>query len=224
MPETLSGEGAAARAPKKPSPLLAGALGIACPGAGLVYAGRPRAGVAIAALFVATAVLVPLIVVETGVDLAKLPGLVRAAAVALWGPSAVFGVLAALLAPPAPRRPWQHPWWILGVVVIAWASRFALRERVVDAHLATVAVPSEAQLRAVAPPGADTSGVYVVLKRRVAPADLVPGAWVLVGDGDGPDRAGRGVARITSTESGLELDDGRRVSAAAIVGVGVLAR
>lgn len=212
-----------APAATKPNPLVALVFGLVCPGAGLLFAGRPRAAGFVAALFVASGVLVPLVVLGAGLDLAKLPGLLRAASVAVWAPSAVFGVIAALAAPAAARKPAQHPWWVLGFIVVVWASRFALRERVVEEHIVSFAVPAEAQLRAVAPPDANLEGVYVVAKRRFSSSDVVPDAWVLVVDAQGHERVAR-VTGVTGTPSGYELDDGTRVSLAELRGAGVLAR
>lgn len=215
-----------AAAAKKPNPLVALLFGLVCPGAGLLFAGRRRAAVFVAALFVASAVLVPVVVLGAGLDLSKLPGLLRAASVAVWAPSAVFGVIAALAAPAAARKPSEHPWWVLGFIVVAWASRFALRERVVEEHIVSFAVPAESQLRAVAPPDANIDGVYVVARRRFSSSDVVPDAWVLVADAPGNERVARvtGVTGGPDTPSGIELDDGTRVSLADLRGAGVLAR
>lgn len=204
----------------KPSILLVLVAGLVCPGAGLVAAGRLRTGLAFSLLFVALALLVPLAVLAGELDLQKLPGLVRAASLALWAPAAVFGVVAAASAPPAPRRPWQHPWWLLGVVIVTWTARLGVSERVIGKHVVAFVTPSEAQLRAVAPPDAEVRGVFVVAKRRFAPADVTAGAWVLVQDAAGQEVA----TRVVSTASGILLDDGRTVSHADLRGAGALAR
>lgn len=201
----------------RPRPIAAFLAGLPCPGAGLCYAGRPIAGLVVATLFALSSLVVPLVVLGADIDVIRFPGILRATVVALWVPSAVFGVVAAAVAGPSPQKAWQHPWWILGIVVLAWSVHVGLRERVVRPHLVTVGVPTEDQLRPIAPPDARLDGVYVVVSRRFAPADVRPGAWVLLSE------EGR-VARVTSTTSGIELDDGTRASPATILGVGGLAR
>ena len=198
----------------RPNAALALVFGLLAPGAGLWYAGRARTGGAVLVLFLASLVVIPLLGTSGVVDLALLPSMLRASAVALWAPSAVFGVVAVVTSKDAARPPWVHPWWVLGIVVASWALSFALRTRVVSEHIVTFAVIDHRRLEPEAKEGA-----LVVFKRSYAPNELRPGALVLVSR-DGKDQ----VARIVTTESGLVLDDGGKVSPADVIGVGGLAR
>ena len=202
----------------KPNLPLAIALGLLAPGAGLWYAGWPKAAAAVIAVFLASIVGLPWLAAEGYVDAARLPSLLAASALLLWGPAAAFGALAALRAPArdaavqGPRSRWFSPWWVVGVIVATWAASSALRTRVVVPYLASFAVVEDNRFE----PGLKR-GALVVVKRRYAPAEVTAGALVLV-TRNGKDE----LARVKSTESGVELADGARVSPVDVIGVVVL--
>ncbi len=159
----------------KPSPLVAALCGVLAPGAGLCYAGRWRLALGVALAYVAIAVVVPLVVVRQGIDLARLPELIKAAALALWVPALVFGVLAAVLAAPAAgaRPPWRHPWWLLGFVVLTHAGASIARGQVAE-HVVTVVVVQGQLPRLQLEPG----DAFVVVRGALEASALDPGELV----------------------------------------------
>jgi hypothetical protein len=192
---------------KPRNPLVALVLGILCPGAGLVYAGWWKTAVVVVALFLGLALL-PAAAVAQGFDLAMLPALIRASTLLLWGPSIAAGVAATVLSKDKPAKAWQHPWWVLGVVVAAQIASFTLKEQVVAKRWVTMIPVVDARFEPDVPMRS-----WIVVKRSWAPSELQPGAFVLL--------AGDEVLRVTSVTSGVELQDGRKVSPAEILGVGV---
>lgn len=187
----------------RPSPLLAALCGVLAPGAGLCYAGRWRLALGVAAAYVGAAVLVPLVVVDRGLDPARLPDLIKAAALALWVPALVFGVLAAVLAPPStgPRPAWRHPWWLFGFVLVTHAGA-SLATRQVAAHVVTVvAVTRQLPRLQLEPPAA-----FVVVRTGFAPATLALGELVAVAH-DGTDQLAR-VEAIERERLSLDLGAG----------------
>ena len=197
----------------KPNLPLAIALGLLAPGAGLFYAGWPKAALGVIAVFLASIVGLPWLAAEGVVDAARLPSLLAASALLLWGPAAAFGALAALRAPEgATRSKWLAPWWVLGVIVATWAASSQLRTRVVVPYLASFAVVEDTRFEPEVKHGA-----LVVVKKRYAPAEVTAGALVLVAR-DGKEE----LARVKSIESGIELAGGARVSPVDVLGVVVL--
>lgn len=196
----------------KPNLPLSIVLGLLAPGAGLWYAGWPKAALAFIALFLLSAVGLPWLAVEGVFDAARLPSLWAAMALLLMGPAAALGALAALRAPDAPRAKWLAPWWVVGVIIATWAASFALRTRVVAPYLVSFSVIDDRRFE----PDLKEKQL-VVVKKRYAPSEVAPGAfvWVLR---DGKEE----LARVKSVESGVELVDGTKVSPADVVGVAVL--
>ncbi len=185
----------------KPSPLLAALCGLFAPGAGLCYAGRWRLAVGVAIAYVAVAVAVPLVVVAQGLDLARLPALIKAAALSLWVPALVFGVLAAVLAPPTTgKRPaWRHPWWLFGFVLVTHAGASIARGQVAEHVVTVVVVPAQLPRLQLEPGEA-----FVVLRGAVEPGTITPGELVAVRRADVDQ-----IAQVVSVEGpSVSLDLG----------------
>lgn len=205
----------------KPSPLLAALCGLLAPGAGLCYAGRWRLALGVAAAYLGAAVVVPLVVVERGLDASRLPDLIKAAALAVWVPALVFGVLAAVVAPPTPgRRPaWRHPWWLFGFVLVTHAGA-SLAARQVRARVVTVvAVTQQLPRLQLDPPAA-----FVVVRRGFDPSTLAPGELVVV-TREGTEQLAR-VESVDGVQLALDLGAGPLLQAAReqVIGRAVPAR
>lgn len=163
--------------PAKPSPLIAALCGVLAPGAGLFYAGRWRLAFAVLVAFLGIAVVVPLVVVDRGVDLARLPALIVAASLSLWVPALVFGVVSAMVAPAAggPRPAWRHPWWVFGFVLMTHAGASIARGQIAARVVTVVVVERQLPRLQLDPPAA-----FVVARRGFDPASLVGGELVAV--------------------------------------------
>jgi hypothetical protein len=188
----------------KPNVALAVVFGLLAPGAGIVYAGRWRIGVAVVVSTLAGFVIVPGLVAADVVDASKYPSLLLGFYVVAWGASAIAGAVAALR---STKR--VHPWWVLGCVIAIWLGKPVLDSAVITPHLLSTAraeVSLEPEVH---------QGAMLVVKRRYAPEEIKAGALVLVGDH---------VVRVKSTTSGIELADGNRVSPADVLGVAVAAQ
>ena len=205
----------------KPSPLLAALCGLLAPGAGLCYAGRWRLALGVATAYVGAAVVVPLVVVERGVDASRLPGLIVAASLSLWVPALVFGVLAAALAPASsgPRPAWRHPWWLFGFVLVTHAGASIARGQVAERVVTVVAVTRQLPRLQLDPPAA-----FVVVRRGFAPASLTPGELVAV-TRDGGLQVAR-VEAIDGASVSLDLGAGAllQIDGTDVIGRAVRAR
>lgn len=185
----------------KPSPLLAALCGLFAPGAGLCYAGRWRLALGVALTYVAAAVVVPVVLVSQGLDLSRLPALIKAAALSLWVPALVFGVLAATLAPSVagPRPRWRHPWWLFGFILLTHAGASIARGQVAE-HVVTVVVVSGQLPRLQLEPG----DAFVVPRGDFDLGTVNPGELVAVRRDDGDH-----IAQVVSVEdASLTLDLG----------------
>lgn len=185
----------------KPNLALAVVFGLLAPGAGIVYAGRWRTGLAVVIATLAGFVLIPWLVATDVVAAAQYPSLLLGFYVVAWGASAIAGAVAALK---STQR--VHPWWVLGCVIAIWLGKPALDAYVVSPHLLSTAraeISLEPEVH---------EGAMLVVKKQYAPDEVKPGALVLVGEH---------VARVKSTSSGIELSNGTRVSPADIAGIAV---
>lgn len=178
--------------PDKPNALIAALCGILAPGAGLLYAGRWRLGLGVAALFLVLAVAVPWVVVGGGAEPSRLPDLIVAASLSLWVPALVFGVIAAVMAPsrPGPRPAWRHPWWVFGFVLVTHAGASIARGQVAERVALVVVVDRQLPRLQLEPPAA-----FVVVRRGFDPGSVAPGELVAI------SREGRAVvARVVSVD------------------------
>jgi hypothetical protein len=185
----------------KPNLPLAVVFGLLAPGAGIVYAGRWRIGVAVVVATLAGFVLVPWLVATDVVEAAKYPSILLGFYVVTWGASAIAGAVAALK---STQR--VHPWWVLGCVIAIWLGKPALDSFIITPHLLSTAraeISLEPEVH---------EGAMLVVKKQYAPSEIKPGALVLVGDH---------VQRVTSTSSGIELNNGTRVAPADVLGIAV---
>ena len=189
---------------RKPNVALAVIFGLLAPGAGIVYAGRVVAGLAVTTATLVVVALLPVLVANDVVAVERYPTILVGVYFVAWAGSAIAGALAALRSTTR-----VHPWWVLGVVGVVLLGIPLINRTVAPAYVSVVRAPDVSLEPEV------HQGALLVVKRRFAPADVKPGALVLVGDS---------VKRVTSTNSGIELSDGTRTSPADVLGVAVAAR
>jgi hypothetical protein len=189
--------------PKSRHPMIAFAAGVVAPGLGFVLTARPVAGLFTALVSVAVTLLVPVLVVDGVVGSVEiLPSiLIAATAVVRFGTAAVAAVLA-FRDGPRVFRPYEHPWWAVGFVLVTFVASVKLRNELAYARVAAF----DATLNTALRPAVAEDQLLVVVKRGFDPARVAINDVVAVRAGSpsfprdpalpAKDPARRGFARV----------------------------
>lgn len=183
--------------PTKRHPMMAFAAGMIAPGLGLLMTGRWVVALLTVLVSLAVGLGVPLLVVDLmPARLDKLPALVFAGGAAVrFGTSVVAAWLAHHDGARA-RTPFEHPWWLLGFLLVVFFGTTQVRDRI-GSQVVTFDRLADGALR----PAISENALLVIKKRgydpeRLAINDIValPGKGPLLDGPAGPAR--RGYARV----------------------------
>ena len=116
---------------KSRHPMLAFAAGMVAPGLGLMMTGRLWPALATAVVSFVVGVLLPLVVVTSfPARLDTLPALVFAGGAAVRFGTSVVAAWLAHNDGPRVRQGFEHPWWLLGFLVVVFFGTAQVRDRV----------------------------------------------------------------------------------------------
>jgi hypothetical protein len=152
--------------PKKRHPMIAFAAGVVAPGLGFLLTARPAAAAAVAFSAVALTVVIPIVVVDgvvASVDL--LPSVLVATSAFVRFGSAALSAWCAFRDAPRTFRPYEHPWWAVGFVLVTFVLSAKVRDGWTSEEVAAFDFARSSVLR----PAIAEDRMLVVVKRGFRP-------------------------------------------------------
>ncbi len=147
---------------KRRHPMIAFAGGVIAPGLGFWLTGRAIPALITAALAIGAVLLIPLIVVDTSVvGVERIPVMLIVFSAALRFGTAAMAAFLAFRDPPRTYKPFEHPWWAIGFIIVAFFSSKMLREQITAPHVVGFGYSLDTALAPTAEPGA----MLVIVKR-----------------------------------------------------------
>ena len=177
-------------------PMMAFAAGMLAPGLGLMMTGRLAVALLTALVSLAVGLVVPVIVIDFFPDnLDKLPAMVFAGGAAVRFGTAVVAAWLAHSDGQRQRKPFEHPWWLLGFLVVVFFGTTQIRDRV-GARVVAFDRLADTALRPLV-----TENALLVIKKRGFVAEQLAINDVVALPGKGPkldpdSDARRGYARV----------------------------
>jgi hypothetical protein len=177
-------------------PMMAFAAGMIAPGLGLMMTGRLAFALLTALVSVVVGILVPVVVVDAfPASLDKLPAMVFAGGAAVRFGTSVVAAWLAHSDGQRERKGFEHPWWLVGFLVVVFFGTSQLRDRV-GARVVAFDRLADSALR----PMVSENALMVINKRGFAPEKLaindvvaVPGRGPVLEENGAPRR---GYARV----------------------------
>ncbi len=152
--------------------------GVIAPGLGFWLTGRMAPALLTAALATAAVILVPLLAVDGVVgSVEQLPSILVVVSATIRFGAAAAAAWLAFRDSPRVYRPFEHPWWAAGFILVTFVASSALRDRVVSPRVAAFAfgcIVGESGVADCASPddARQRSAMLVVVKRGFVVADV----------------------------------------------------
>jgi len=146
---------------KKRHPMIAFAGGVLAPGLGFWLTGRAAPALLTAALAVGAVLIVPLVVIDADLGVKHMPALLIAVSAGVRFGAAALAAFLAFRDAPRAFKPFEHPWWAVGFVLLTFFGNTTLRDRVASPRVAAFGYSLDTALAPTA-----EAGTMVVVQRR----------------------------------------------------------